>query len=264
MNTPLINYTPEGRVVWIEINRPDKRNAVSRAVTAALTEAFARFDDDDAADVAILCGAGAACSSGADVGESQMASRAELEKSRDPLGLAHPFAELLHRCRNWKPVIAAVNGLALGGGLELALLCDIRIAARNATFALTEVKIGSMPGSGGTQRLARLVGMGRAMHLALSGDRVGADDALAMGLVSQVVEQSELAAAAMQLAGRIADNAPLSVQMTRKAIRDGLDMPLAQGLALERTLFTIIRDTQDRAEGRAAFREKRKPDFKGR
>ena len=154
--------------------------------------------------------------------------------------------------------------MALGGGLELALLCDIRIAAKNATFALPEVKIGSMPGSGGTQRLSRIVGLGRAMHLALSGDRISAEEALQMGLVSQVVEPADLMATATQLAERIAENAPLSVQMTRKAIREGADLPLAQGLALERTLFTIIRDTQDRAEGRQAFREKRKPDFKGR
>jgi E-phenylitaconyl-CoA hydratase len=154
--------------------------------------------------------------------------------------------------------------MALGGGLELALLCDIRIAARNATFALPEAKIGSMPGSGGTQRLSRIIGMGRAMHLALSGDRINADEALQMGLISQVVEPTELTATALRLAERIADNAPLSVQMTRKAIRDGLDMPMTQGLALERTLFTIIRDTQDRAEGRLAFSEKRKPDFTGR
>ena len=121
-----------------------------------------------------------------------------------------------------------------------------------------------MPGSGGTQRLSRIVGLGRAMHLALAGDRVSAEEALQIGLVSQVVEPADLMATATQLAERIAENAPLSVQMTRKAIREGADLPLAQGLALERTLFTIIRDTQDRAEGRQAFREKRKPDFKGR
>jgi E-phenylitaconyl-CoA hydratase len=254
-----ITVASHGFVSLITLDRAEARNALSLDMRDALEDALLSFDADAAKRVAVVIGAG----------DKAFCAGADLTAAPPPM--SGPAAHLdganraLVRDLNLsKPVIAAVNGMALGGGLELALLCDIRIAARNATFALTEVKIGSMPGSGGTQRLARLVGMGRAMHLALSGDRVGADEALAMGLVSQVVEQGELAATAMQLAERIAANAPLSVQMTRKAIRDGLDMPLAQGLALERTLFTIIRDTQDRAEGRAAFREKRKPDFKGR
>ena len=225
----------------------------------ALEAALLAFDDDATKRVAVLIGAGdKAFCAGADLagappptlGPSAQLDRANRALVRD-LNLS-------------KPVIAAINGMALGGGLELALLCDIRIASRNASFALPEVKIGSMPGSGGTQRLSRIVGMSHAMHMALSGDRIGADEALQMGLVSQVVEQADLETMALQLAQRIAGNAPLSVQMTRKAIRDGMDMPMAQGLALERTLFTIIRDTQDRAEGRQAFRDKRKPDFKGR
>lgn len=246
-------------VSLITLDRPDARNALSLDMRDALEAALLAFDADATKRVALIIGAG----------DKAFCAGADLTAAPPPA--TGPAAQLdrnnraLVRDLNLsKPVIAAINGMALGGGLELALLCDIRIAARNATFALPEVKIGSMPGSGGTQRLARIVGMGRAMHLALSGDRVGADEALAMGLVSQVVEPGELATTAMQLAERIAANAPLSVQMTRKAIRDGLDMPLTQGLSLERTLFTIIRDTQDRAEGRAAFREKRKPDFKGR
>ncbi len=254
-----IAVSSRGHVSIITLDRPEARNALSLDMRDALEAELLAFDADMGKRVAVLIGAGdKAFCAGADLtaapptasGPAGHLDRANRSLVRD-LGLI-------------KPVIAAINGMALGGGLELALLCDIRIAARNATFALPEVKIGSMPGSGGTQRLPRIVGMGRAMHLALSGDRVTADEALAMGLVSQVVEQAELAATAMQLAERIAENAPLSVQMTRKAIRDGFDMPLTQGLALERTLFTIIRDTQDRAEGRLAFREKRKPDFKGR
>ena len=254
-----ITVTDHGFVSLITLSRAEVRNALSLDMRDALEAALLAFDADASKRVAVLIGAGEnAFCAGADLtgappstsGPSAHLDRANRALVRD-LNLA-------------KPVIAAINGMALGGGLELALLCDIRIAARNASFALPEVKIGSMPGSGGTQRLSRIVGLGRAMHLALSGDRINADEALRMGLVSQIVEQASLKATALQLAERIADNAPLSVQMTRKAIRDGIDMPMAQGLALERTLFTIVRDTQDRAEGRQAFREKRKPDFKGR
>jgi E-phenylitaconyl-CoA hydratase len=254
-----ITVTSHGFVALITLDRVEARNALSLDMRDALEAALLDFDADATKRVAVLIGAGdKAFCAGADLagappvtsGPSAQLDRANRALVRD-LNLS-------------KPVIAAINGMALGGGLELALLCDIRIASHNASFALPEVSIGSMPGSGGTQRLSRIVGMGRAMHLALSGDRIGADEALQMGLVSQIVEQADLEAMALQLAQRIAGNAPLSVQMTRKAIRDGMDMPMAQGLALERTLFTIIRDTQDRAEGRQAFRDKRKPDFKGR
>lgn len=254
-----ITVTDHGFVSLITLHRADARNALSLDMRDALEAALLAFDADVGKRVAVLIGAGdKAFCAGADL------TGATPSKSGPSAQLDRANRALVRDLNLAKPVIAAINGMALGGGLELALLCDIRIAARNASFALPEVKIGSMPGSGGTQRLSRIVGMGRAMHLALSGDRINADEALQMGLVSQVVEQADLKAAALQLAERIADNAPLSVQMTRKAIRDGLDMPMAQGLALERTLFTIIRDTQDRAEGRQAFRDKRKPEFKGR
>ncbi len=254
-----ISVSHSGFVSVITLDRADARNALSLEMRDALEAALLAFDADPATRAAVLIGAGdKAFCAGADLTTAPPAGSgptAQLDRSN---------RSLVRDLNLTKPVIAAINGMALGGGLELALLCDIRIAAKSATFALPEVKIGSMPGSGGTQRLSRIVGLGRAMHLALSGDRVSAEEALQMGLVSQVVEQAELKTTATQLAERIAENAPLSVQMTRKAIREGFDLPLAQGLALERTLFTIIRDTQDRAEGRRAFREKRKPDFKGR
>jgi E-phenylitaconyl-CoA hydratase len=254
-----ISVSGSGFVSIITLDRADARNALSLDMRDALEAALLAFDADTTKRVAVLIGSGdKAFCAGADLTAAPPAGSgpaAQLDSSN---------RSLVRDLNLTKPVIAAINGMALGGGLELALLCDIRIAAKNATFALPEVKIGSMPGSGGTQRLSRIVGLGRAMHLALSGDRISAEEALQMGLVSQVVESADLTATATQLAERIAENAPLSVQMTRKAIREGADLPLAQGLALERTLFTIIRDTQDRAEGRQAFREKRKPDFKGR
>ncbi len=254
-----ISVSGSGFVSIITLDRADARNALSLDMRVSLEAALLAFDADTTKRVAVLIGSGdKAFCAGADLTAPPAAGSgpaAQLDRSN---------RSLVRDLNLTKPVIAAINGMALGGGLELALLCDIRIAAKNATFALPEVKIGSMPGSGGTQRLSRIVGLGRAMHLALSGDRISAEEALQMGLVSQVVEPADLMATATQLAERIAENAPLSVQMTRKAIREGADLPLAQGLALERTLFTIIRDTQDRAEGRQAFREKRKPDFKGR
>lgn len=254
-----ISVSGSGFVSIVTLDRAEARNALSLDMRDALEAALLAFDADPAKRAAVLIGAGdKAFCAGADLAATPPAGSgpaAQLDRNN---------RSLVRDLNLTKPVIAAINGMALGGGLELALLCDIRIAAKNATFALPEVKIGSMPGSGGTQRLSRIVGLGRAMHLALSGDRVSAEEALQMGLVSQVVEPADLMATATQLAERIAENAPRSVQMTRKAIREGADLPLAQGLALERTLFTIIRDTQDRAEGRQAFREKRKPDFKGR
>jgi E-phenylitaconyl-CoA hydratase len=254
-----ITVTDHGHVSLITLDRPEARNALSPKMRDGLETALIAFDAEPGKRVAVLTGAGdKAFCAGADL------------TAAPPLapGLAVHFdrnnRSLLLDLNLSKPVIAAVNGLALGGGLELALLCDIRIAASSATFALSEVKIGSMPGSGGTQRLPRIVGSGHAMYLALTGDRISAAEALQMGLISRVVDGEELVPAALEMAQRIAENAPLAVQMTRKAIREGLNMPLAQGLALERSLFTVIRDSEDRAEGRLAFREKRKPAFKGR
>lgn len=254
-----ISVADRGHVAVITLDRAEARNALTLEMRDALEAALLTFDLDPAKRVAILTG----------VGDKAFCAGADLNATA-PLS-AGPAAQLDHANRSLvrdldlnKPVIAAINGMALGGGLELALLCDIRIASRHAIFALPEVKIGSMPGSGGTQRLARVVGVGNAMHIALTGGRLSADEALRMGIVSQLVDPSELMNVAIGIAETIAGNAPLSVQMTRRAIREGIELPLAQGLALERTLFTLIRDTQDRAEGRLAFREKRKPVFKGR
>lgn len=254
-----ITVAGHGHVSLITLDRVEAHNAMSLDMRDALEGALIAFDDDPGKRVAVLTGAG----------EKAFCVGADLTSAPTPAsGVAAHFdrsnRSLVRDLNLSKPIIAAINGMALGGGLELALLCDIRIAARTATFALPEVRIGSMPGSGGSQRLPRAIGVGHAMYVALTGERISADEALQMGLVSRVVDSASLVATAMEIAERIAGNAPLSVKMTRKAIRDGLDMPLSQGLALERTLFTTIRDSEDRAEGRRAFREKRKPEFKGR
>lgn len=251
--------TEHAEICLITLDRPEARNALSIEMRDELEGALIAFDTDPGKRVAVLTGAGdKAFCAGADLTGAAQHSP----------GLAAQFdrtnRSLVQDLNLSKPIVAAINGMALGGGFELALLCDIRIAASSATFALPEVKIGSMPGSGGTQRLPRTVGLSNAMYLALTGERITATEALQMGIVSRVVEAAALLPTAMDIAARIAANAPLSVQMTRRAIRDGLNMPLQQGLAFERALFTSIRDSEDRAEGRRAFREKRKPVFKGR
>jgi E-phenylitaconyl-CoA hydratase len=247
-----------GPVVLVTLDRPEARNALSPAMRDELESQLIAFDRDPELLVAVLTGAGETFCAGADL-------KAQVTGVE---GLAAHFdrhnRSLVRDLDLGKPLIAAINGAALGGGLELVLLCDIRIAANTVIFALPEVRIGSMPGSGGTQRLARIIGLGNALHFALTGERFGADEALRIGLVTRITPPDALIEEAMAIANRIAENAPLSVRATRAAIREGAEMTLAQGLKLERMLFTALRDSEDRAEGRNAFREKRRPRFKGR
>jgi E-phenylitaconyl-CoA hydratase len=254
----LVAETIDG-ISIITLNRPEAHNALSIALRDSLEAQLLAFDADPAKRVAILTGAGnRSFCAGADL-------KTALPIPSGPAALFDSSVRPLVRDLGLsKPVIAAINGSAFGGGLELALLCDIRIAADTAVFALSEVKIGSMAGSGGTQRLTRLIGLANALQMGLTGDRISADEALRIGLVTRVVPSVDLMETAIGIARKIASNAPLSVQATRKAMRDGFGMPLSEGLALERTLFTLLRDSEDRAEGRAAFREKRSPVFKGK
>lgn len=245
-----VNVERRGAITLVTIDRPAASNALSLPARDALESALRAFDGDPGSRVAILTGAGEkAFCAGADLQASPSAPLPDRPLVRD-LGLT-------------KPLIAAINGYALGGGLELALLADIRLAAEHATFGLTEARIGSMPGSGGTQRLPRLIGAGHALLMALSAQRIDAREALQWGLVSRVVPGPALVPAALALAEAIAANAPLSVRAILRAVREGGALPLADGLALERELFAVIRGTADRAEGRAAFRERRPPQFKG-
>jgi E-phenylitaconyl-CoA hydratase len=163
-----------------------------------------------------------------------------------------------------KPIIAAVNGYAMGGGMEIALACDIRIASETAQFALSEAKVGSIPGSAGTQRLPRAIGMSDAMLMLLTGDRISAQEALRNGLVSKVVPPAELMSTAQEIARKIAGNAPLSVRAIKRLVKRGMDIPLAHAAELERFAFGLLFQSEDRIEGRKAFAEKRKPNYKGR
>lgn len=250
------------RIARIVLNRPQALNAIDAAMRLEVQAAWRRVAEDPQIDVAVVTGAGErAFSAGADLKHSPPpdASFAEQSYGQGLNGSLTLGMEAID-----KPLICAFNGLALGGGLEIGLACDIRIAADNASFALPEVRVGTLPGSGGTQRLPRLVGGSDAMWMLLSGDTIDATEALRIGLVSCVVPAGELHERAMALARRIAGNAPLAVRAVKRLVRQGLDLPLAHALEAERAAWGLLRDTEDRQEGRAAFAQKRKPVYRGR
>ena len=258
---PEVLFESDGRVATITINRPEAMNALNGAVRRGLADAFVRFRDDADLWVAIVTGAGErAFSSGADLVEM---SHRRQEEFRDSFWETTSPA-LTRGLDTGKPVIAAINGYCLAGGLELALACDIRIAADHAQFGLTEVTRGIIPGSGGTQRLPRLIGLGPALELLYTGERVSAQEAYRLGLVNRVVAAADLIAEARALADRINQNAPLAVRAVREAALRGLEVPLEQGLRIEAFLSRINRDTEDSREGPRAFAEKRPARFQGR
>jgi E-phenylitaconyl-CoA hydratase len=243
-----------GGVALVTLNRPDQRNAVSREMRADLARVLAELDADVDVRIVVLTGAGSAFCAGVDLKESSPASGFSAAMAAEPV--VRPFE------RFSKPVIAAVNGAAVGAGLEIALACDIRLASTDARFGLTEVRIGSLAGSGGIQRLARAVSPSFAATMVYTGEIVDAEAAFAAGLVSQIAAPGELLAAARDLATGMAANAPLSLQAAKRALRAAVE-PTTENLTLERTLWALLSTTSDRAEGRAAFREKRPPHFKG-
>jgi E-phenylitaconyl-CoA hydratase len=251
----------EDHVATLTLNRPEAMNSIDPEMRAELRAAWTRIKEDDDIRVAVLTGAG----------EKAFCTGSDLKKTMPPkesfaeLTFGRPYSDhLLEGLDTDKPLICAVNGYAMGGGMEMALACDIRIASTNAVFALSEVRIGSIPGAGGTQRLPRAIGASNAMLMLLTGDRVDAEHAMRIGLVSKVVPSAELLPAAHEIARRIAQNAPLSVRAIKRLVYDGLDMPLPTALDNERYVFGLLRDTEDRIEGRRAFQEKRPPVYKGR
>lgn len=248
-------------IATVTLNRPEAMNAIDPESAAQLHEAWSEISARKDVRVGIVTGAG----------ERAFCTGADLKKTMPP---AESFAELHFGPRTGvasvatlqtpKPMIAAINGFALGGGLELAMLCDIRIAASSAMFGLPEVSIGSIPAGGGTQRIVRAIGQSDAMLMLLSGERIDAQEALRIGLVSRVVAPQDLAALARSIASRIAANAPLAVAAVKKLAQVGAELPLPAGLELEQQTFGILRNSEDRIEGRRAFSEKRKPSFQGR
>lgn len=253
----LITETRDG-VGVITINRPDVRNAMNQQVMEDLRVALDKFREDEGVGAMIFTGAGdEAFIAGADIGE--LKERTVLD------GLAATMQQLYDEIERFeKPTIAAVNGYALGGGCELAMACDIRIAAENARFGLPEVGLSIIPGAGGTQRLARLVGKGRAVEMILTGRMIEAEDAYNIGLVSRVVQQAELMDAARETAQTILSKGPLAVRLAKLAIQAGFEVDQRTGQVIERLAQTVLYSSEDKQEGTSAFLDKREPDFKGR
>ena len=246
------------RVATITINRPDKLNALNDATIAEIGRAVDAAIEDPAVGGVILTGAGRAFVAGADIGV--LAAQGPVEaRTRAREGQA-----VFRRIEmSPKPVIAAINGFALGGGCELAMACHIRIASDAAQFGQPEVKLGITPGFGGTQRLARLVGRGRALQLLLTGERIRADEALRIGLVNSVVPAADLMTAATAMITQMLGNAPLAMALCIEAVDRGLDMSVDEGCTLEANHFGLLAATADMREGMTAFLEKRPARFTG-
>jgi len=238
------------------INRPDARNALNLAVREQLAAGFQAASDSAAAKAVVICGSARAFAAGTDLKELADLDAVGAFNRRAP-ELMRPITD----CR--KPVIAAVNGLALGGGFELALACDILIVGENASLGLPEVKVGLMPGGGGTQRLTRLVGKHVAMLLALTGRVFSGVEAGRMGIASLVVPDDDVLAISLQVATEIAKLPPIAIQLIKDTIKQGADQSLEAALSLERRAFQFLFSTTDQKEGIAAFLEKRPPSFRG-
>jgi enoyl-CoA hydratase len=252
--------TREERVATVTITRPDKLNALDAATLDELRRAALDLRHDDAIAAVIVTGAGdRAFVAGADIGEIAALDAASA-RQMSQRG-QHVFELLAHL---GKPTIAALNGFALGGGCELALACTLRVASETARLGQPEVNLGLIPGYGGTQRLARLVGQGRALDLLLRGHTIDAQEAWRIGLVDRVVAPGELMHEARALGAELAGKAPQAVRAILDAVTRGLEMPLAEALAYEATLFGLVAGTDDMKEGTRAFLEKRTPRFTGR
>jgi enoyl-CoA hydratase/carnithine racemase len=259
-----ILYSQDDRIVTITINRPEAMNSIDPETHRELIDAWLRFRDDPDAWVGILTGAGPkAFSAGADLKKlipQAFGPGGGGGRSHNDYGLGG----ITRGLEIWKPLIAAVNGYALAGGLELALACDLRVAAEHATFGLTEVRWAIMPGAGGTQRLPRFVPPAKAMEMILTGEPVSAAEAYRIGLVNAVVPAAEVLPTARRWARTITERGPLAVRAAKEAIVRGMSLPLADGLRLEAFLSGTLRGTEDAAEGPRAFAEKRKPVFRAR
>ncbi|MGH2375953.1 MAG: enoyl-CoA hydratase-related protein [Polaromonas sp.] len=254
---PVLMDRPRDGVVRLRLNRPEARNALNTALRQALAQTFLALDQDDSVRCVLLCGGSTYFSAGADLKEVAALGPSDVWR----LGVLRYWKAIAEFS---KPLIAAVAGPALGGGCELALHADIIVAARSARLGQPEVSVGIMPGGGATQRLIKTVGKYHAMKLMLTGEPVGADEALAMGMVSEVVNDDVLEARALDLAVLISSRPPLALRLLKEVILAGADAPLATGLLLERRAFELLFDTTDQKEGMQAFAERRPPVFAGR
>ncbi|MDD5189478.1 MAG: enoyl-CoA hydratase-related protein [Dehalococcoidales bacterium] len=253
-----VNYSKANRIALITLNRPESLNAINAQLTAEFQAALVNFRDDPDVWVGILTGAGErSFSAGADIKES--ISLAGVKTSNGVKGVGPVRIDQI-----WKPVIAAINGYCLGGGLELALTCDLRIAAEHARFGTPEVQIGTIPAGGAIDRLPRFINRVKAAEMMLLGQQIDAREALEMGLVNKVVPQSELMIEAMRWAELMAKAAPVAVRAVKEGIIKGYDLPLEEALRYEHKLLDHIRETADFVEGARAFKDKRKPEWQAK
>ena len=249
----VVDYKKEGRIAIFTINRAEAFNALSMQVHKELIEAMLDFQNDSNLWVGIITGAGdKSFSAGQDIKEFSPKPVAAQD-------LVYGVPDKI-----WKPIIAAINGWCLGGGLELALACDLRIAAEHARFGQPEINIGFMPGGGGTQRLPRFIPRAKAAELLLTGELIDAQEAYRIGLVNKIVPLDKLMSTAKEMADIICKKGPLGVRASKEAMIKGYSMPLEEGLELERSLNNSLRDTEDFMEGATAFKEKRQPQYKGK
>ena len=243
----------------LTLNRPEVRNAFNREMIDEIRDVLSLIDKDEEIRVLIVTGAGKAFQAGADIAELSLMKPMDILRWNEGIVRINASLEKLRQ-----PVIAAINGAAMGGGLELAISCTLRVMAESAKMGLPEVKLGIIPGTGGTQRLPRLIGKGRAAELLLTGDAVNARDALAMGLVNRVVPDEEAVKAAEELARKIMATAPIAVEMAKDALEVGKDLPLEHAVQYSQKNCVTCFSTEDMKEGMTAFLEKRKALFKGK
>ncbi len=246
----------KNNICYITINREKALNALNPEVLTELYTAFESFEKDESALVAIVTGAGKAFVAGADIAAMSVL---DSKGGEEIAALGHKLMNYMEKIN--KPIIAAINGFALGGGCELAMACDIRIASEKAKFGQPEVNLGITPGFGGTQRLARLVGTGMAKYLIMTAEIVGADEAYRIGLVEKITTPENLMEEAESIASTIIGKAPIAIALSKKAIMEGFDMEISDGSALEVKLFAECFDSKDQKEGMTAFLEKRTANF---
>ncbi len=260
MTEPLILEDRQDRVVVLTLNRPEVMNSFNFPMLLALKERVEAVHFDPEVRVVIIMGAGQkAFCAGADLKERASMSEPQVREFIFTIRNLFTFIEYMN-----KPVIAAVNGIALGGGTELALACDIRLASTAATLGLTETRLAIIPGAGGTQRLPRLIGRGKAKELIFTGRKVDAQEALQIGLVNKICPPEALLAECRAMAAMICEAGPIAIQQAKYAINYGLEADLHTGLAIESNAYWVTIPSEDRLEGLAAFREKRKPVYKGK
>jgi enoyl-CoA hydratase len=259
VNQRFVNYSIEGKLAWVTMDNPPL-NALNQALMDELKAVFKELEENEGVLIVILRGGGErAFAAGADIKQFPTMDQAMAEK------LSSEGQDVFNQIENFKgPVIAAIQGFALGGGCELAMACDIRIASEDAKFGQPEINLAIIPGYGGTQRMPRLIPTGKAKELIYTGEMIDAAEAMRIGLVDRVVKGQDLLDEAKKLAANILGKGPLAIKAAKKAINEGLALPLREGLKLESRYFASLFNTEDKNEGAMAFLEKRKPIFKGK